>query len=361
MNKLILAALVLSGWLLQPVLTQAKDTPAAAPAAPAAPAAATLKTVALIVVESYDDLMADVGQWGKLAQYPSAPQFLDGLIKVKTQGLQGLQGLDTKRPWGVVVSTDGNGFSAVGCLPVTNLKKLLASLAPAIGPAKEQNGLYQVGAGPGPMFVKESNGWALISNSQDSIATAPKDPAAVLATVGKSYNIGVMVNVQNIPEMFRELALNQLKQLTQALRMETMTTCAKLRQGFVEGAELVLKEAEQATFGISLDRKTSLAHIDLQVVGTPGTKLAKELGQPPLPNSAFAGFLNLPAAMVASIARKLSEDQQAGVKDEIEALRSSLSDKIEDAIEDESDEEAAAEICRPVERRAQEKRRIRRQ
>ncbi len=100
--------------------------------------------VVVVSIASYDKVMDAVGFIGRLAQRDGLEKQADAMITLFTQG-KGLNGLDTKRPWGLVLNTDGSGFQPLGFLPITDLNKLLDATAGLIGPVEEKaDGILQI-------------------------------------------------------------------------------------------------------------------------------------------------------------------------------------------------------------------------
>ena len=156
------------------------STAQAATAKDKAPAAAEeadgRKPVIVVSVAGYDNVMADVGFIGRLAQMPELEKLVEGIIASQTKA-KGLEGLDTKRPWGVVVNTDGFGFQPLGFLPVTDLNKLLDATSGLVGPAEpKQNGILELAQKNPRVYLKEKNGWVYIAQSPENLANLPADP-----------------------------------------------------------------------------------------------------------------------------------------------------------------------------------------
>ena len=112
----------LRSLLMTALLLSVAQTCTAKDKAPAVPQQAGGRQPVLAVsVASYDKVMEDVGFIGRLLQREGLEKQADAMITLFTQG-KGLIGLDTKRPWGLVLNTDGFGFQPLGFLPVTDLK-----------------------------------------------------------------------------------------------------------------------------------------------------------------------------------------------------------------------------------------------
>ena len=98
---------------------------------------------------------------GVSAQREGLEKQADAMITLFTQA-KGLNGLDTKRPLGIVLGTDGTGLEPIGFLPVTDLKKLLNATAGLIGPIERRpDGVLQIERLNQNLCLKENKRLAL--------------------------------------------------------------------------------------------------------------------------------------------------------------------------------------------------------
>ena len=163
-------------------LVQAKEE------APIAGAQNGSKPVIVISLSGYGKVLEDVGFVGRLAQQPGLQQQVEAMVTLFTQG-QGLNGLDKKRPWGVVLNSVNGDFQPIGFLPVTDMKALLDSLAQWTGPAEPSNagkGLLEVQKPNQRWFLKEQQGWVFISPKADNLADMPADPTKLARRPGQA-------------------------------------------------------------------------------------------------------------------------------------------------------------------------------
>ena len=168
------------------------------------------KPVAVFSIASYDRLMTDIGFLGDLMGMPDLDKNIEGVIELFTQG-QGLAGLDRKRAIGVVLTTDGVQFQPLVILPVNNLKQLLESLSGLLGEAQDAGGgVFELNVFDQKLFVKEKNTWAYLSTSPDASASLPADAAVLLGGLNKKYDLAVRLHIQNVPELYRGLIVDQL-------------------------------------------------------------------------------------------------------------------------------------------------------
>lgn len=276
------------------------------------PASGELKTLAVIAVAPYEKLLSDITFLGSLAGKPEAGQMIEGGIAFFTQG-KGLTALDKTKPWGVIVQTDGAAFMPVACLPVTKPDDLFA-LATAYGAQVNdgEDGLKEVVLpNQQTIFVKHEAGWAFVSNSAASLAPLPGDPQAILEKVTKEYDIAATVSVKDVPEMYREFAV----QAMQAGMQQQMNQQAdesdeqyELRQKMAETqmAQMVrmVNEMDSLTFGWAIDAEQQRTYMDFTYLAKAGSKLAEQITAYEEPRTNFAGFYQADAAATVTIATK---------------------------------------------------------
>ncbi len=273
------------------------------------------KTVAVVTIASYDRLMSDVAFIGKLAGNPDLDKNIDGAIQLFTQG-QGLNGLDKKRPLAITLTTDGQQFQPMLVVPVTDLKQLLESLAGLIGEASDaENGAFELNVFGQQVFVKESGGWAFVAQSTEAFANLPADPLKTLGGLDKSYDLAARIYVQNVPDLYRSLFIDNLRKGVEGAMSrkedesdEDYAARKKIVEAQTDLLTKIINEVEQLTVGVAIDAKAKSAHLDLSVVGVPGSDSAKTLSRLKNNASDFAGFLVDDAAASLNITLKTSPE-----------------------------------------------------
>ena len=85
------------------------------------------KRLAVVSLAAYDELLGSLELAGKLSGRPKLAKGLQGMVTVMTQG-RGLAGLDTTRPWAIVIQADGASRGGYACLPVDDLESFLEVL-----------------------------------------------------------------------------------------------------------------------------------------------------------------------------------------------------------------------------------------
>jgi hypothetical protein len=335
----------------------------AAPSASAQDAAAKpMQPVVVVSLAGYDAIYNDLDYLGKISNNPDLAKGLDGMIALFTQW-QGLAGLDKARPWGAAVNTDGLQFQSLVFLPVTDLKKLMGALAGVIGEPEavgedgkkgdkgDENAktakVWRINLPSASFYVTEQNGWAFIAQSEDSFVDLPKDPVKLLAGLNKEYDLAVRLDVQNIPEVFRQMAIDYMKQGMQSglKRQEGETDSqyqlrTKFMQQQLQQISTAINEVDEVTLGWSIDAAGKRTYLDFSMTAVAGSKLSKQMAVPQ-PTSKFAGFLDPEAVFRMHVNSAIGEEDIEGGLSMIESLKTELVNEIETSKNFDTDKERA--------------------
>lgn len=265
--------------------------------APAQEAVDQIKPVAVFSIAGSDELLGDIGyiteaagagDFGRLAALMSQPY---------------TAALDKKKPIGVYVVMAGeNEPAGVGFIPVKDLEILLAAFREQVGePEDAGDGVLEIGTDkPQSMFVKEQKGWAFVSNQKEMLENLPKNPAKLLGGLDERYTLAASVNVNNVPDGLRQLAIQQLRRgfsesIDNVQDDKAAEIGRKLGESWLDAIVTLVEDTEAVTLGFEIDAKSQAIHIDLGITAVEGTKLAKDMATVKEGKSAFAGFL-LPEA-----------------------------------------------------------------
>lgn len=320
-------------------------------------AAEETKPVAVLSIASYDRIMADVTMFGELAGNPDLAKNLEGMLKLFTQG-QGLAGLDQKRPWCVALLTDDISFQPLVYLPVDDVKQLLEALAGLIGEADEAgDGLYELNVFGQPIVVKEMNKWAVVSQTVEALSEAPDDPSKLLAGLDTDYDVAVRLYVQNIPEVYRSMAIDQLRMGVESGLGRTpdeddaqYEARRAITESQLDSLTTAINDIEEITLGVGVDVAAKTAHIDLSLTAVPDSKSAKQMAQMKAVSSNFAGFIAPEAAASLNLTTEIAKDDASQIAAALSTIRSSAMDHVENEskLEDEGSKQLAKEMLGEV-------------
>jgi hypothetical protein len=320
-------------------------------------AAQGAKPIAVLSIASYERIMADVAMFGNLAGNPDLDKNLDGMLKLFTQG-QGLAGLDQKRPWCITLTTDDVSFQPLVYLPVDNAKQLLESLAGLIGEAQDSgDGVFELNVFGQTIFVKEKNKWAVIGQTTEAVNGAAGDPAKLLGGLETSYDVALRLYIQNIPEVYRSMAIDQLRMGVETglgrLPNEGDTEYEarkKITEKQLETLTTAISDIDQLTLGAALDLEAKSGHIDLSVTAVPGSKSAKQMAQMQAIPSGFAGFLAPDAAASLNVTSQIAKEDAQQITAALATIRASALDHVENhsKLSDEGSKKLAKEMLGEV-------------
>jgi hypothetical protein len=333
--KLLAATLIIAAGVSLPIGSQAE----------AQPATGGQKTVAVIAASGVDQLLTDIDYVGNLVGRPNMRQEAEGMLQLFTGNKQ-LPGVDETKNWGVVVVTDGTNFEPLVCIPVTDLSALLTLLQNfQINASDLGDGLTELELPNQSLYVKEVNGWAFAAQSPESLDNAPADPDALLKEVSGEYDLGIQVTVQNVPEMFREIALTNLQGgLDEGLQQEADETpeeFAKRREAAMAQLDEIRRlfnEVEQLTVGISIDQEQQGIVADMVYSGVPNTRTAREIEALGGTKSRFAKVAKPDSSVQFNVATEVAEQDREQYRAQMESsLQASLEQAYEKIEEEETD------------------------
>ena len=219
----------------------------------------------------------------------------------------------------MIVQTDGMQLLPVGCLPVKKLSDLLAVVtAYGIEVKDAGDGIKELAQPEGQaIFVKEADGWAYIGQSPAVLANVPENPQAILNEIVSEYDLGARFTVQNVPEMYRQFAVQAMQSgMQQALeqkpdesdeefQVRQQTATAQLEQ-----VKRRIEELDSFALGWTIDANEQKTYLDVTVKAVPGSKTAKEFEAAKDSRTNFAGFYQPDAAATMVFASQSDPDQQ---------------------------------------------------
>jgi hypothetical protein len=284
------------------------------------------KPVAVVAFAGYDELMKDLNFLGELGDHKGASDMIDQFVQMFTQG-KGLAGFDKSKPIGAIIQTDGQMPSGALCLPVSDANALI-DVAKGFGVTVTDmgDGVSQIKTAQGAgAFMKKSGNWAMLSMAPTMFAGLPDDPATMFAPLLKEYDVAVNVLMKNLPEAYRQQAIDAMSQGGQARRPnESDEDYAERQKGFeAQLAQLkeFINDLDQLTVGVKVDNDKQNAVFDFAYTALPGTKLAKEIAANSKVTTDFAGFTKPEAAMNVTFASATNSADVTQIHQMIETAR----------------------------------------
>lgn len=291
-----------------------------------------MQTIAIAAIGGYDNLMSDLKFAGELAGRPETANMAEGMIALFTQG-RGIVSLDKTRPIGITLQSDGEEFTPIGCLPITNLSALLDMIKEmGLSPFDAGDGITELELPDQTLYLKETEKWTFVAQTAEALASAPSDPSAVMQDLVDDYDVGVRVMVQNVPEMYRELALEQLQiGMEQGLekKEEESDEEYELRRRLatiqVDQIADLIEGIDELTVGFQIDSDNRSTFFDLKMIAVAGSDFSRAMTGYENTKTNLAGFHQPNAAMsfIASVNNDLEmiEEQREQLELMIETFR----------------------------------------
>lgn len=306
---------------------------------PCLAAAEDIKPIVTVSFAGYDEVRANVEAIGKLGGNDKLASFLEGPMNMMTQGKL-LASIDKKAPWGLFVQLgeDGNptGF---GFLPINDLKQFMEAMkaTPAGQAISESNGVYEIANPSGePVYVAQRGKNAIFAKEKAALDTVPSDPEKLLGDLPQKYLLAVRVNVKNIPEQQRDMALGFLTMMSQAgmeQRSEDETDeqyalREKVSKRSMEQLTMVVKETDQLVLGLKIDRSANTVSLDMEIIADAGSKWAAKLAKAKPGKTNLAGVALPDAAIVLNSVGTMDDEDVAAAKDQLQVIHNQLAAEI---------------------------------
>lgn len=318
-----------------------------------------MKPLIVASIRSFDEVIDDLDFIGKVSDNPDLGQGIEGLLELATQG-QGLDMLDKSKPWGFAISSDGLELQVLAFLPINDLEKFATTLGGIAGdPEKSDEGVWKFEILNISLFMKQSGDWTFASISGDFLNNLPADPTTFLGGLNKEYDGALRVHMQNIPDVFRQLIIDQLKMgmeqtlageevqlpipgldslpggglpgadMLPKLTDEQRKLVEALSKGQIESLTEALNETDTITLGFNVDRDGAKLLADAIVIAVPGSKTAEGFAKMTEGKTKFAGFKIADAAVSAVINEVLSSDQISQAKEAVTTIKEEINTRID--------------------------------
>lgn len=328
---------------------------ALAPLATRATAQDETKTVAVIAVTSYDELLTDIDYLGEFGGQVQAGQSLNNMLLMFTQN-KGLQGVDQSKAWGAMVQTDGQQFMPVVCLPVTDLDAVLATVSNfGMTTSEIEDGLTEIEMPNQSVYVKKQGNWAFVSQEAEHLSTTPGDPADTFTKMTAEYDVAARVMVQNVPAIYRAMAVeNVRKGAEQGMERqegesdEAYEDRKKMTEANIEQIAKSIDELEEVSLGFNTDTDAGNVILDFSYRARPDTQLAKGIAVYQDTKTDYAGCMNEGAAMLFNISATTPPELLSEYRDQMQGQWQSMRQQAMNAIDqwDDLPDDEAREVIK---------------
>ncbi|MDA0658910.1 MAG: hypothetical protein O3C60_08685 [Planctomycetota bacterium] len=284
------------------------------------PSAVAAEPMVVVSATNLQTLLEDIKYVTELAGMADAGKMAVMMARPYTAGL------DKSRPVGFAVSPQ---FQPLVFLPIDDLKTTLSVLKEQIGePQDAGDGILEMVACPLPVFIKEQNKWAFVSQTIDGLKDLPADPATLLGKLPNQYDLAVRAFVQRVPKEYPDMAIQQMKTgAEEGLRKrdgesdESYLARRKMVEEQLKQMSMLFTEADELTFGARIDRKESVCQFDVLFTALPESTLARQCKSLAKAQSQFTSLVKDPAAFRLLFASTVAPEDMEHAVSSLESMR----------------------------------------
>lgn len=259
-----------------------------------------------------------------------------GLVTVMAETW--LDGLDKKRPAGVLVAFQDTTPVNVAFLPVSDLAAVRKKLEERGVKIEDLEGGVKKLNVRRDLFMKEQAGWVFLSDKASHLAHLPQDPVRHLMGLELQHSVALRINASRIPPSLKERAASHLREaLDRRLQREVDKAAARDRELAArlvglrsERLQAAVQEFDQLTVGWGVDRQAGKTYLECEVRALAGTRLARQLASLQGAGSASAGFLFPEAAVTLQYSAAVSPEQDELLAGTLQVLRGRALARVDD-------------------------------
>lgn len=267
----------------------------------------------VVSIAKFKEQMDDVNYLLTASGFAEMKFMAGAMIKGYTKGL------DSNKDAGVLLYFNEGEQTPdfLAFVPVANMDDMLDVVA-GMAEVEEGDDFTVIVPDNGPeVFLKERDGFALISNKKDVINNFSGSPDQLLGDLPSKYNLAARVMAQKIPMELRDQVMGMIRDASEDT-MENMDDGPQLElqrknlEMQMQQLETVMKETDTFVLGMNADADGNSLVMDVDFTGVPGSKLAKQLAETPGKNaSRFTGFLMEGAAFTNNQCINVSAEDAA--------------------------------------------------
>lgn len=265
------------------------------------PAGAQPEPLAVMSIQSVDGVLNRLRYLGKLAGQDDVIDQVDGILKAQLGdgGFKGA-GIDDQKPLGAVVLMPSGGLTpgVIGLIPITSEKDFVGTLERFnITLENGEGGTRYLQTPDGQkLYVKFADGYALASNDASALGRLA-NPAAALERVARASFVAAQVNLNVIPNGFKDLAVMQIDQQLDKEKNKREGESEAEFQGRQAGMKLarnafvsLIKDSSTISLHADVNPTQHRFHVDLDLAAKSGTTLATQMNAFGQARSKFAGM-----------------------------------------------------------------------
>jgi len=231
---------------------------------------------------------------------------IDGLLRAKI-GAGGFEGVDHKKPFGVVVNfgKEIHEISPLFLVPISDEKAFLKVLENnKVRVDKGKSGHYTARIGRDieiEVYFRFANGYLYATMlSQDAIADAKLIAPSKILGDKDGPALAATLRIDQVPLAARQIALGEFEKIYASLLREKTDTGVKSANAMIEASlenvaaavKSILMDGQELKFTLDLDAKTKTIALDFALAGKPGSDLAKSIDDLGKQESRFGGLVS---------------------------------------------------------------------
>jgi hypothetical protein len=291
------------------------------------------KPLVVISFAGFDKLLGDVAAIGQMGGNPNLGKHLQVMMMMLPQGefARGPFGLNTQRPWGALIQSDGKAASSYVFLPTMDMKTMIELAKIQLGRDISQDGeIYKIPIEGKTVYAIQKQRWAFLSDSKEQLDKLPEEPSILLGDLFARYTLVAQISVKNLPKEYRDQLLALLRAGSEVAMLQLPGESAEdnamrieMGKQSIEQATILINELDALLLGFNVDAKAKIMYLDLDVTAQAGTKLAAQFAEMKPAKTKFAGLAPPGAALTACSVGAPSDAQIAKMKTGMAALRRS--------------------------------------
>jgi hypothetical protein len=227
------------------------------------------------------------------------------------------QGMDLTKPAGVAMTIEASGNpTPVVMLPVNDIEAFFVSIAQFGEPEEIEEGLYTLEVGPQTVFAYHDEDWLYVSSSEDAVTKFDSDPEELLGSLAKRYDVGVRIEVDELPEDLVNMLIGQARSAFESASAQAKSQLKRdidratdeaekakaiaalsafeisqqTNEKQLEQMEKVLNDTDSVVFGLRIDPSAKLAALEVATKFLEGTDFSEQLTNSAKSKTVFGSF-----------------------------------------------------------------------
>ena len=332
--SLVVCCLILTSSCGQSSAWAQAETPAASAAKPI-PEGPQLPVIVLNIA-SLDRVLTDVDYMFKAAERPDMMELVTNFI---TNQVGDLKGMNREKPFGVMLFLTAGlppRPTPVLYVPVDGIEDLMKVVE--TGPVKPRpvdgkEGHYELKGRRRGFYCVLKRGYAYLTNedNKELLEAELPEPAAYAEPMAAKYDLGISLQIKNVPLTIRTVMLAFLRQSTEAqLQQRDGESDAgyKMRraQGInnLELIEQILTQCDQIQIGVDSSEERKNVEVELLLDATPDSEMAKLTKDQAGRKSFFAPLFDDGKPLTVSASWKMNKRERKAAVAMVDAMRASL-------------------------------------